>query len=86
MNAHHEEWLNSFTTILHGRAARDFASLSSCERMKTEPTHIDGGVLDVMLTDVPDLIEVRVGSSVGTSDHSAVFIDVMLDKLIPHLV
>ena len=27
-----------------------------------EPTHIDGRVLDLVLTDVPDVVGVRVGS------------------------
>ena len=46
----------------------------------TEPTHIDEWVLDLVLTDVPDIVGVRVCSSVGTSDHSAIFIDVVLDQ------
>ena len=41
--------------------------------MVTEPTHIDGGVFDLVLTNVSDVVEVRVGSPVGTLDHSAVF-------------
>ena len=32
----------------------------------------------MVLTDVPDLVGVRVGSQVGTSDHSVVLIDVVL--------
>ena len=39
-----------------------------------------------MLTDVPDIAAVRVGSSVGTSDHSVVFIDVVLEQPILHQV
>ena len=31
VNAHHEEWLSSSTTNLHGRAARDFVSSTGCE-------------------------------------------------------
>ena len=31
VNIHHEEWLRSSTTNLHGRAARDFASSSGYE-------------------------------------------------------
>ena len=72
-----EEWLGSSTTTLHARAARIFASSSGCERMVTELTHIDRGVLDTVLTDVPDLVGVWVDSPVGTSDHSAVYIDVL---------
>ena len=38
-------------TNLHGRAARDFASLSGFKQMVMIPTHIDGVVLDLVLTD-----------------------------------
>ena len=47
------------------------------------PTHIDGWVLDLVLTDVEG---VRVSAPTETSDHSAVFMDVVLEQLIPHLV
>ena len=53
--------------------------------MVTEPTHIDGGVLDIVLADVPGIIEI-VCSPLGTSDHYAVFIDVVLNQPISHLV
>ena len=39
--------------------------------MVTEPTHIDGGDLHLVLTDVSDLVAVPVESPVGTSDHIA---------------
>ena len=45
--------------------------------MVTEPTYI-GGVLELVLTDVADIVRVRIWSPVGTSDHSAVFIDLVL--------
>ena len=50
--------------------------------MVTEPTYNDGGVLDLVLTDVPDLVGIRVGSPVGTSYHSAVFADVVPERFI----
>ena len=34
--------------------------------MVTEPTGIDGGMLGLVQRDVPDVVEVRVGLSVGT--------------------
>ena len=55
VNAHYERWVGSSTTNLQGGAARDFASLSDCEQMVTGPTRIDGGVLDLVQTDVPGL-------------------------------
>ena len=54
--------------------------------MVAEPIHINGGVLDLVLTDVPKVVRGRVGSQVGISDHSAIFIDVVLEQPIPHLV
>ena len=61
--------------------------ISGCEQMVTELTHIDGEVFDLGLTVVSDLVEVRIRSPLGMiSNHSAVFIDVVLNQLIPHLV
>ena len=37
------------------------------EQTVTEPAHIHGGVLDLMLIDVPDVVEVWVGSPVRVS-------------------
>ena len=85
VNAHHSEWLGSSKTNLHERDARDLTSSLGCE-MITEPTHIDGGVLDLMLTDVPDGVRVRLGSPIEPLDHSVIFIDVALEQPIPHLV
>ena len=70
---------------MHGRTALHFASSSGCEQMVTEPTHMDGAILDLVLKDVHDLVKVRVGLSVETSDHSAIFIDIVMEQPIPHL-
>ena len=78
VNAHHEEWIGSSTINVHGRAARDFTSSPGCEQMITKHTHIDGGVSDLVLTDVSDDIEVWGSSAV---DH-----DALLEQPIPHLV
>ena len=53
--------------------------------MVTEPTHTDGGTLDLVLTDVPDFVG-RVRSPGGISDHRAVYIDGVVDQPIPHWV
>ena len=54
--------------------------------MSRKPTHIDCSMLDLVLTNVPDFVGVRIGSPVETSDYSAVFIDVLLEQPIPQLV
>ena len=66
-----------------GLAALDFAFSLGCEQMIMEPTHIDRGGLDWVLTDVQDPDEVWVSSSVDTSDHNAIFIDVVLEQPLP---
>ena len=57
---------------LHSRAARNFASSSGCKQIVTAPTHIGEGVADSVLTDIHYVVGFRVGSPVGTSDHSAI--------------
>ena len=69
-NCHHEEWLGSPRTDCHGVAARDFASLTDCSQLVNSPTHRQGGTLDLLLTNVPDLCNVQVCSPIGNSDHS----------------
>ena len=86
VNAHHLEWLGSSRTTEHGVAAYDFASLSGCTQMVSGPTHVAGGTLDLVLTDVPDLVSVDVGSPIGSSDHSALQVKLSLNQTPSHTV
>ena len=54
--------------------------------MVTKSTQVDGGGLDLVLTDVSDLVGSRIGSPVGTSDHSVIFIGIVQEQPIHHLV
>ena len=56
LNGHHQEWLGSTTTNRHGVAAIDFATVSGCDQLLIGPTHARGGTLDLLMTDVPDLV------------------------------
>ena len=38
---------------------------------------MNGGVIDLMLTDVPNVVGVQVGSAVETSNQAVTFIDVL---------
>ena len=65
VNSHHEKRFGFSTTNLHGRTARDLASSSDYEQIFTEPIHIiDGGVLELVLTFVPNILGVGVGSPI----------------------
>ena len=52
-------------------AAFDFSTVSGCDQLVVGPTHARGGTLDLMITDVPDLVWVAVVAPIGNSDHSS---------------
>ena len=60
LNGHHQEWLGSTTTNRHGVAALDFSTESGCDQLVIGSTHAHGGTLDLLMTDVPDLVRVAV--------------------------
>ena len=61
LNGHNQEWLGgSTTTSHHGVAAFDFATVSGCDQLVVGKIHVRGGSLDLVMTDVPDLVLVSV--------------------------
>ena len=60
LNGHHQEWLGSTTTNRHGVTAFDLATVSCCYQLVVSPTHARGGTLNLLMTDVPDLVRVAV--------------------------
>ena len=58
LNGHHQEWLGSTTTNRHGVSAFDFATVSGCDELVVGPTHASDETLDLLMTDVPDLVRV----------------------------
>ena len=70
-NCHHSEWLGLHITDAHGVAAFDFAAVADCSQLVNGPTHVAGGVLDLVLTNVPDLCDVQVHGNIGRSDHAS---------------
>ena len=85
LNGHHQEWLGSTTTNRHGVAALDFATVSGCDQLVIGPTHARGGTLDLLITDVPDLVRVAVVAPLGSSDHSSISIAISMAQAIPNL-
>ena len=57
----------------HGVEAFDFAMVSCCDQMVAGPTHACGGTLDLLMTDVPDLVRVVVVAPIGNSDYSTLY-------------
>ena len=71
LNGHHQEWLGYTITNSQGVAAFAFATVSGCDPLVDGPTHARGGLLNLLMTDVPDLIQVAVVAPIGNSDHSS---------------
>ena len=85
LNGHHQEWLGSMTTNRHGVAPFDVATISGCDQLVVGPTHARGGTLDLLMTDVPDLVRVAVVAPIGNSDHSSPSAVISMAQAVPNL-
>ena len=85
LNGHHAEWLGSPRTDRHGEAAYDFCCAAGCTQLVSEPTHQFGGVLDLVMTDVPDLVDADVRAPIGNSDHSSISLQITTSQRVPDL-
>ena len=85
LNSHHQEWLGSTTTNRHGVAAFNFATDSGCDQLVVGPTHARCGTLYLLMTDVPDLVQVAVVAPIGNSDHSSLSAVISMAQAVPNL-
>ena len=65
-------------TDRHGIATFDFANFSGCTQIIKEPTHKLGNCLDLLLIDVPGVVDSVVDSPLGNSDHSSISFSVKM--------
>ena len=65
--------------------AFDFATVSGCDQLVVGPTHARCGTLDLLMTDVPDLVRVAVATPIGNSDHSSVSEVISLAQAVPNM-
>ena len=73
------------TTNRHGVAAFEFATVSGCDQLVVGPTHARGGTLDLLMTDVPDLVWIAVVAPIGNSDHSSLSAVISMAQAVPNL-
>ena len=85
LNDHHQEWLGSTNTNRHGVAVFDFATVSGCEQLVVGPTHEHGGALELLMTDVPDLVRVAVVAPKGNSYHTSLSAVISMARAVPNL-
>ena len=84
LNTHHREWLCSVSpTNNHGHEAFDLAS--GCEQLVAGATHKSENHLDLVLTNVPGIIEINIFLPVGSSDHSLLSCIVSTAAYIPNV-
>ena len=80
LNGHHQEWLGSTTMNRHG-----VATVSGCDQLVVGPTHARGGTLDLLMTDVPDLVRVADVAPISNSDHSSLSAVISMAEAVPNL-
>ena len=85
LNGHHQKWLGSTTTNRHGVAAFDFGTVFNCDQLVVGATHARGGTLDLLMTDVSDLVRVAVVAPIGNTDHSSLLAVISIDQAVPNL-
>ena len=71
LNGRFQEWLGSMATNRHGAAAFHFVAVSGCDQVVVGQAHAHGGTVDLLMTDVPDLVWVALKVPIGNSDYSS---------------
>ena len=64
---------------------QQFSTVSCCDQLFVGPTHARGGTLDLLMTDVPDLVRVDVIAPIGNSDHSSLSAVISMAQAVPNL-
>ena len=77
--------MGSMTTNRHEVVAFDLAKVSGCDQLVVGPMHAGGGTLDLLMTDVPDLVRVAVVAPISNSDHSSLSAIISMAQAVPNL-
>ena len=70
--------------VLPPRTVMELQLLSGCNQLVVGPTHAYGGTLDLLITDVPDLVRVAVVAPIGNSDHSSLPAVISMAQAVPN--
>ena len=80
-----QQWFSSMTTNRHGVATFDFVTVTGCDKLVVGMTQARGGTLDLLMTDVLDLVLVAVLAPIGNSDYSFMSAIISMAHAIPNL-
>ena len=61
------------------------SQLSGSDQLVVGPTNARGGTLDLLMTDVPNLVRVSVVAPIGNSDHSSLSAIISMAQAVPNL-
>ena len=56
-----------------------------CDQLVVGQTHVGCGTLDLLMTDVPDLVRVSIVAPIGNSDHSSLSAIISKAQAVPNL-
>ena len=59
--------------------------MSGSDQLVVSPTHARGGTLDLLMTDVPDLVRISVVAPIGNSHHSSLLAVNSMAQAVPNL-
>ena len=84
------EWPSSGVVGFFNRKSSWCCSLwlrncGGCDQLFVGPTHVRGGALDLLMTDVPDLVWVSVVAPIGNSDHSSLLAVISMAQAVANL-
>ena len=63
-----------------------FAICQVVQHLARYPTHIAGNRLDLVMTDVPDIVDVVVGTPLGALDHCFICCVLCIEKSVPEYI
>ena len=66
--------------------ALDFCNLSDCKQLVRCPTHFAGNRLDIVMTEVPVIVDVFIGTPLGTSDYCFVSCVLRVEQSLPEFI
>lgn len=69
----------------HGVAVLDFVTVFICDQLVIYPTHARKGILDILMTEVPDLVQVTLVVLICSSYHFSFSAGMAMSKTVPHL-
>ena len=74
--------MGSRTTNRHGVAVFDFTNVSGSDQLAVGPSYArGGGIPDLQMTDIPDLVRAAVVAPTGNADHSSLSTVISISRL-----